>query len=174
MAVASVLLILANKKGGDFEFLETEPIELDITAKVIAAAKRKKHAPAYTAFTAAGMIICLLSLIPILIRGVLPGDNVPQTLTVCITLLAGAVGAALLIRGRTVNASFEMLFEEGRYTRKKKQKQQKQNKNVIYWIMIAAIYLGYSIGSGNWHISWVIWPTAALLFLILVGIPQKK
>lgn len=33
----------------------------------------------------------------------------------------------------------------------------------LYWTIIVAAYLAWSFFSGNWHISWIIWPFAAVL-----------
>ena len=30
----------------------------------------------------------------------------------------------------------------------------------IYWCAVTAVYLAWSFLSGDWHITWVVWPVA--------------
>lgn len=37
----------------------------------------------------------------------------------------------------------------------------------VYWPLAAAIYLAWSFGTGDWHISWLLWPVAGVLYAAL-------
>lgn len=37
----------------------------------------------------------------------------------------------------------------------------------VYWPLAAAIYLAWSFGTGDWQISWIIWPIAGVLYAAL-------
>ena len=34
----------------------------------------------------------------------------------------------------------------------------------IYWLVVVARYLAYSIPTGNWDYSWRVWPVAGILY----------
>ena len=38
------------------------------------------------------------------------------------------------------------------------------------WSVVIALFLGYSLITMNWHISWVIWPVAGVLYAAVCGI----
>ena len=65
-------------------------------------------------------------------------------------------------------ASMHKLLKEGEFSEKGKQK----NKIIeaigtVYWLLATAIYLGWSFLTNNWHITWVIWPIAGVLFAVV-------
>lgn len=76
-----------------------------------------------------------------------------------------AVGVFLLVRSGMVNSSYSKLLEEGEYTVEKKMTDMKNNNlSTVYWCTVVAIYLAWSFLTMDWHITWIIWPVAGVLF----------
>ena len=47
--------------------------------------------------------------------------------------------------------------------------------SLIYWLVVVAGYLTYSIPTGNWAYSWLVWPVAGILYgaaLVLLELAQ--
>lgn len=44
----------------------------------------------------------------------------------------------------------------------------------LYWLIVAMFYLAFSVFTGLWHISWVIFPVAAILFASIKNSLFKK
>ena len=70
-----------------------------------------------------------------------------------------------------IQESFDKLLEEGDYTREKKA----VNKNIgvvagIYWCVVVAAYLGISLITNQWHITWVLFVVAGILFAACLGV----
>lgn len=42
----------------------------------------------------------------------------------------------------------------------------------LYWYLITVGYLGYSLFTMQWHITWIVWPVAGLLFAVITGITK--
>jgi phosphate/sulfate permease len=89
-----------------------------------------------------------------------------------------AAGVFLIVRSSMINDSYEKLLEEEDYTPEKKITN-KKNENVsrIYWCTALAIYLAWSFISGDWQITWVIWPVAGIMYgavTAAVDIKRKK
>lgn len=42
-----------------------------------------------------------------------------------------------------------------------------------YWLIVTAIYVGYSLYTDSWHRSWIIWPVAGMLFAAIYGILRE-
>lgn len=38
------------------------------------------------------------------------------------------------------------------------------------WLVVTALYLGWSFMSNDWQITWVVWPIAAILSVIITVI----
>ena len=59
----------------------------------------------------------------------------------------------------------DLLLQQGDYTRSKKRANRKTERIAsIYWSVVTAGYLRWSFLSNAWHISWVVWPVAGVLF----------
>ena len=68
-------------------------------------------------------------------------------------------------------------LDKGDYSEEKKRVRRKASPLVgAYWCLVTAIYLGVnfyhtSLGDKHcWKITWPIWPVAALVFVVLLGI----
>ncbi|MCD7844982.1 MAG: hypothetical protein LUG57_03850 [Oscillospiraceae bacterium] len=72
------------------------------------------------------------------------------------------VGVFFLVRGGVRWESFQKLLQEGDYTREKKSAD--HALSAVYWPVVTAIYLAYSLITFNWAWSWIIWCVAAVLF----------
>ena len=66
---------------------------------------------------------------------------------------------------------FDKLLQKGDYTRKRKSKKTRNEViHEIYWSLVTAVYLGVSFWTMKWHITWIIWPVAAVAGAVLDGI----
>lgn len=62
-------------------------------------------------------------------------------------------------------------YQEGEYTAKAKKIDRKTEKwAAIYWPLVTAVYLGYSLYTFDWGRSWIIWPVAAVFSAVLKAI----
>ena len=65
--------------------------------------------------------------------------------------------------------AFDHLLKKDK-TREEVEKEKREEKlGSIYWPVIVAIYLGWSFLTNDWHITWVVWPVAALLFAAIAN-----
>ncbi len=61
--------------------------------------------------------------------------------------------------------SMQKLLKEGDFTLQEKRKNKiKEDIGSIYWLIVTAIYLGWSLITNKWGITWIIWPVAGVLF----------
>ena len=89
-------------------------------------------------------------------------------------LLVFAIGPALLpvINAGMTKSAYDCLLGKGHYKYKVINKKTERIVGTIasvYWPMVVALYLLWSFLSGNWHISWIIWPVAGVVFGALSG-----
>ena len=62
----------------------------------------------------------------------------------------------------------QKILKEGEYSNQRKQKSKRiEAIGSAYWLIATAVYLGWSFLSGDWHITWVIWPIAGILFAVV-------
>lgn len=114
-----------------------------------------------------------LSVVPALLNSALQLVN--EDWTACFIFAAVAAGVYLFITAGVHYGCYNVLLQKGEYTPSGKRKTNRaegisDKVGSIYWPLIVAIYLGYSLITFDWARSWIIWPVAALLFVVITGI----
>ena len=173
VGIGVALFVLTGIRGKRYEFFEKEDIDTEYGVAGMAREKREKYRPAYTMQLTAGIVLCVVSVIPIfLMMSVFDaGGSFAYTLSIDFMLALIAVGVFLIIRSSMIWGGLNMLLEEGDYTRKAKEEERKNTPVAsVYWSLAVAVYLGYSFISGRWDQSWIVWPVAGVLYGALIGI----
>ena len=167
VTIAVVIYIRAGFKNAPYEFLEKEPFETEYGVTGLAREKQKTYRNTYIKYNIFGTCACILSPVP-LICAALSGKGLLVMIMLCVTLLTVALGVMFFIVAGVRWASMQKLLKEGEFSEKGKQK----NKIIeaigtVYWLLVTAIYLGWSFLTSDWHITWVIWPIAGVLFAVV-------
>ena len=165
--IAVVIYIRVGFKNAPYEFLEKEPFETEYGVTGLAREKQKTYRNTYIKYNIFGTCACILSPVP-LICAALSGKGLLIMIMLCVTLLTVAIGVMFFIVAGVRWASMQKLLKEGEFSEKGKQK----NKIIeaigtVYWLLATAIYLGWSFLTSDWHITWVIWPIAGVLFAVV-------
>lgn len=167
VTIAVVIYIRVGFKNAPYEFLEKEPFETEYGVTGLAREKQKTYRNTYIKYNIFGTCACILSPVP-LICAALSGKGLLVMIMLCGTLLTVAIGVMFFIVAGVRWASMQKLLKEGEFSEKGKQK----NKIIeaigtVYWLLATAIYLGWSFLTSDWHITWVIWPIAGVLFAVV-------
>ena len=167
VTIAVVIYIRVGFKNAPYEFLEKEPFETEYGVTGLAREKQKTYRNTYIKYNIFGTCACILSPVP-LICAALSGKGLLVMIMLCVTVLTVAIGVMFFIVAGVRWASMQKLLKEGEFSEKGKQK----NKIIeaigtVYWLLATAIYLGWSFLTSDWHITWVIWPIAGVLFAVV-------
>ena len=131
--------------------------------------EKSRYEGRHTLHLVAGVVLCILSALPLLVVGTM-GEMLLMAAVDLLLLLVGA-GAFLLVRTCTRFGAFQLLLEQGEYTRQKKwEERQNDAVSTIYWCAVTAGYLAWSFLSGDWHITWVVWPVAGVFYGVVEAI----
>ena len=167
VTIAVVIYIRVGFKNAPYDFLQKEPFETEYGVTGLAREKQKTYRNTYIKYNIFGTCACILSPVP-LICAALSGKGLLVMIMLCVTLLTVAIGVMFFIVAGVRWASMQKLLKEGEFSEKGKQK----NKIIeaigtVYWLLATAIYLGWSFLTSDWHITWVIWPIAGVLFAVV-------
>ena len=120
-----------------------------------------------------GVLLCVLSAVPLVITSVMEAPNIVIICMVCLTLILVGIAVYLFISVCAVYSSYKILLQTDDYTPNMKRKNKKLDAlSSSYWIMIVIIYLVTSFLTNGWHFTWVIWAIAGLLFALVRNIAQ--
>lgn len=170
VACAVFLFVRTGFQLSRYSYLEEELIDTEYGVTGMVKERRQAYENTHMTALTAGIILCVLSAVPIFLVGVVNTENdVLGAAGVCLTLVMVAVGVWLIVRVSIIWGGFQKLLEEGDYSRKTKTAP-KSIVAGIYWSLAVAVYLAYSFWTNDWERSWIIWPVAGVLFAAVIRI----
>ena len=173
--IATALFIFLTNSGklSKYSFLENEAFETAYGVDGMAQERLAEVEPANTRALTLGVLLCVLSFIPTVISSVMEAPSIITVCMICLMLLIIGFAVYLFIAVCGVNSSYKILLQTGDYSPKMKRHNRKlQPLTSGYWILITIIYLVFSFVTGSWHISWIIWAVAGLLFAFIRNIAE--
>lgn len=165
VAAAVGMFLIVGAKENPYEFLEKVAIETEYGVSGIVKEKKKAFETTRMTATVVGVIMCILSAIPLLVSALFEAKDYIVTSMVCVLLGIVSVAVNLFVRVGRINGSYEKLLQENEYSVKEKQANKVISKvSGIYWSIIVAIYLGWSFYTNRWEFTWLVWPVAAMIY----------
>lgn len=167
-AIAVAIFIYCGFKNAPYEFIDKEPFETEYGVAGMVQERKKAFKNTYSVLNIIGTFICILSPIPLFI-GALTENEFLTVIMLAVTMILAGLGAAFFIIAGIRWASMQKLLKEGEFAPKVKRRSQiKETVAAIYWLAATAIYLGWSLFTDAWGITWVVWPIAGVLFALVM------
>lgn len=171
VALAVFIFIKTGIKLSPLQYLEQEPFETEYGVTGLVKEKNQDYQEHYSFCLACGVVLCILSVIPLIIAGCMEASDYVCTLCLVVLMTMASVGVNILIRVSTIKSSYDTLLQEGDFTKKEKlAKKKTETFTVVYWCLVTAVYLGWSLWTKQWDTTYMIWPVAAVLYAAMYGI----
>lgn len=171
VAIAVYLFVNYGLRESHMQHLEKESFETEYGVSGMVRERRDKYEPAFIRNIAIGVVLCILSVIPTIMTGVMEADDSICGLSVGLLLIIVSIGVNILIRAGMIKSSYDTLLQEGEYTKEEKHiKKKTDDFSGAYWCLVVVIYLGWSFSTNNWKMTWIIWPVAGILYAAVLGI----
>lgn len=167
VTIAVTVFIRIGFKNAPYEFVDKESFETEYGVIGLAREKQKSYRPTYVKYNVIGACACILSPLP-LICAALAENELWVMLMLCVTLFIVAIGVTFFIVAGVRWASMQKLLREGEFSDRGKRKNKiTEAIGRAYWLIATAVYLGWSFFTNDWHITWIVWPIAGVLFAVL-------
>lgn len=171
VAIAVYLFVNYGLHESHMQHLEKESFETEYGVSGMVRERRERFEPTFTRNIAIGVVLCILSVIPTIMAGVMEVEDCMSGISVGLLLIIVSIGVNILIRAGMIKSSYDTLLQEGEYTIEEKHLKKKTDAFLgAYWRLIVAIYLGWSFWTNNWEFTWIIWPVAGVLYAAVLGI----
>ncbi|MBQ6621983.1 MAG: helix-turn-helix transcriptional regulator [Mogibacterium sp.] len=164
VAAAIAMFLLIGMRGREFEYLEQVSIDTAYGVSGMAKERRAAYSGTHSRLLILGIILCVISAVPLLLMTIVKYSNNTDVLPVigtAVMLIMVAVGVKMIVLTCIRQGGYDRLLEEGDYTRLNKRAGKYDG---IYWAIVLAIYLGWSFYNMGWQYTWVVWPIAGVLF----------
>lgn len=171
VAIAVYLFVNYGIRDAFMQHLEKESFETEYGVSGMVRERRKQYEPTFTRNIAIGVVLCILSVIPTIMAGVMEVEDYMSGISVGLLLIVVSIGVNILIRAGMIKSSYDTLLQEGEYTIEEKHLKKKTDDfSGAYWCLIVVIYLGWSFWTNNWKFTWIIWPVAGVLYAAVLGV----
>ena len=171
VAIGVAIFVKTSSRIKNFEFLEKTTIDTAYGVDGMVREKKKAYASKYSMGITLGVVLCIMSIVPLMASAFLFDKDYIYVSMVGVLLFMVAIAVNLFIRVGVVQASFDKLLQEGDYTISKKKSEPVMSRiATIYWLLAVAIYLGWSFLTNAWHITWIVWPIAGILYGVVIAI----
>lgn len=171
VAIAVYLFVNYGLRESHMQHLEKESFETEYGVSGMVRERREQYESTFTRNIAIGVVLCILSVIPTIMTGVMEADDSICGLSVGLLLIIVSIGVNILIRAGMIKSSYDTLLQEGEYTKEEKHLKKKTDDfSGAYWCLVVVIYLGWSFSTNNWKMTWIIWPVAGVLYAAVLGI----
>jgi transcriptional regulator with XRE-family HTH domain len=169
VCIGVALFISSGVRLSAYSYLENEPFALPSSLASSLKSEQEGARPRFIRYLITGVSLCILSLVPLFVMLALADERSPLYTVQIATGVAGlllfvAVGVFLIVFAAMRFGGYAVLLQEGEYAEVKKQaKKKSEAAQGIFWLVVVAVYLGYSFATNDWDRSWIVWPVAALL-----------
>jgi len=164
VAGAVAVFIGEGMRGAKYEYLEKVGIDTEYGVSGMVKERRDAYAETHTRLLIIGVMLCIISAVPILIGEIVGYSNNTDLLPIVavgMLLVMCAVGVKLIVLTCCRQGGFDRLLEEGDYTRLEKKAGRFDG---IFWVLALAVYLVWSFVTMRWDMTWIVWPIAGVLF----------
>jgi len=173
ISIAVSFFIRASQYDDDITLIEEGEFDLAYGVSSIFKDKLQKFKGSYNLRVSLSIAMFILSVVPLLFVSMLSGGSDMILMMLILMILMIATGVYILIQVSAKHEAYNYLLSEGREVSKKsKRTKQAEKLAAFYWPLLTAIYIGWSLWTMNWGVTWIVWPVGAILFVALVGLME--
>ena len=169
---AVAIFVTYSLQGQRYEYLEKETIDTEYGVDGMVKDRREGFRHAYSIQLVVGIVLCVLSAIPLFLGMLVFGENeAASAASVGVILVLVASGVFLIVRCSIVWGSYQMLLQEGDYTPEHKAEAPRYERiATIYWCSATALFLALSFLTKAWDRTWIVWPVAGVAYGVVIAI----
>lgn len=164
VAIAIGLFLISGNNTKEYEYITTKSFETEYGVTGMVKQRKKEYQSTYNAMNTTGIIICVLSVIPLFI-GLFLENELFAVCGVAVLMGIAALGVFLIVYTGCKMGAYVALLQEGDYTKQAKEKNPLFAAiTTAYWLIATVVYLVWSFVGNAWNISWLVWVIAGVFY----------
>jgi len=172
VSIGVSFFIKTNQYETDTAAIDNAAFELSYGVHSAFQEKLQKFRPRYNSRLSVAIFLFIFSFVPLMFAGLFfQGPGITLIMLIVLILLV-ATGIYLL---SSVSAQFEAyntILTDNSDKEKSIRAKRTEKFAAFYWPLLTAIYLGWSLWTMNWDVTWILWPVGGVLFAALVGLME--
>lgn len=165
VAAAVAIFIISSYSQERYKFIERGEFELSYGVEGVLRHKLEGSGPRRTAIIAIGVVLCIISPIPLIVAGLTNAGDFVCAIFTALLLVIVSFAAYLFVGTSGCKDAIDMLLRQGDYDAAEVRHNERAGKlGGIYWPLVTAGYLAWSFVTNRWDMTWIVWPVAGVLF----------
>lgn len=166
VSIAVGIFISSGRAMEEYGFLEEQYIETAYGVSGMVKERKKNYRDSHTRDLIIGAVLCIMAAAVLFgAPDAVDNNDVLAAVLISAMLALIALGVFILVRTGSIQDGFDMLLEEGDFTRERKSdKTTRKAVSSAYWLTAVALFLVISFVTGSWHVSWIVFAAAGVLF----------
>jgi len=165
--------IKTNLFEGDIAPIENDRFELAFGVHSIFNEKLQKFKSTYNRRLSIGVFMFIISFVPLMLVSIFYGGTEAVLMMLIVLLLMISIGIFIITPvSAKLDAYNNILKDCSVVTEKSKRTKRAEKLAAFYWPLLVAVYLGWSLWTMDWGVTWIVWPVGAVLFAALVGLTE--
>lgn len=173
VGAALPLFITSGIRLSRYDALEKQALDTAYGVDGMVRERRDQYAPTHTRLLVLGIVLCVLSVLPIFLMLLFFGDDNDFAMTCGAAALLAivAAGVYMIVRTCVRQAGYGILLQDGEYSPARKAENRRNEPiSAVYWALALAIYLAWSFITMQWQTTWIVWPIAGVLYGVVEAV----
>ncbi len=173
VSIGVSFFIKTNQYESDIDVIDNEGFELAYGVHSAIDEKLKKFRVTYNRRLSIGIFMFIISFVPLMFVSIFVSgsDMVLMMLIVLILMIAAGIYIVAPVSAK-YEAYNNILIDSSVETKKSRRTKKTEKLAAFYWPLLTAVFLGWSLWTMNWDVTWIVWPVGAVLFAALVGLME--
>jgi transcriptional regulator with XRE-family HTH domain len=173
ISVAIYFFIQSNQYENKISLIENEKFELDYGVHSAITEKLEQFRSTYNLRLSLGIFLFIISFVPLMVVSMFWRGSELTLLMLIVLLFMIAIGIYIVSPVAAKFEAYNNILKETRINSVKSKRVKRAEKlAAFYWPLLTAIYLGWSLWTMDWAVTWIVWPVGAVLFAALVGLME--
>ena len=173
VSIGISFFISTNQYEKDIAPIENEAFELVYGVHSVFQEKLQKFRATYNLRLSMGIFMFIISFVPLMFVSMFfDGSDIILMMLIVLILMIAAGIYIVASASAKYDAYNNILKDNGIETEKSRRTKRAEKLAAFYWPLLTAIYLGWSLWTMDWGITWIVWPVGGVLFAALVGLME--
>jgi transcriptional regulator with XRE-family HTH domain len=173
VSIGVSFFIRTNQYENNHPTIENGAFDLAYGVSSIFKEKLQQYRPTYNLKLSIGIAMFIFSVMPLMFVSMLSVDSDIILIALIVMFFMVAVAVYIVIQISAKYEAYNTILKEGRSNTVKSRRTRRAEKlAAFYWPILTAIFIGWSLLTMNWGVTWIIWPVGAILFVALVGLME--
>ncbi len=173
ISIGVSFFIRTNQYENDIGPIDNEEFELAYGVRSVFKEKLQKFRGTYNLRLSVAISMFIFSFVPLMFGSMISDGSDVILMMLIVLLLMIATGIYILIPVSSRYEAYNNILKEGSFEVIKSRRTRRAEKlAAFYWPLLTAIYIGWSLWTMDWGVTWIVWPVGAILFAALVGLME--